>query len=370
MTVRVAVFGTSWWADAMYLPPISNHPRSEVVAVCGRNPETTAAFADAWNVPAWFTDADELFDRVALDAVVVATANDAHHPLAVKALDRGLHVLCEKPLGLDEAEAVDLAARARRASVHTLVPYTYHYMPMNRWVRRLIADGYVGTPLHANLRYYTDFGFDRSYSWRFDPAVAGSGIVGDIGSHWIHLARWLLDDVEKTVSARTSAFIEREPRPDGTAYERLEDSAALTVRYESGAYSVIHVSAVCWEGSSFGQSHHVEIHGTDGTIHATCDWDTVQSVRGMRRGDDRLVSLPIPDEVWAGARRESVHDTYRDVFRTTDVMTRSWLSAIAAGEAPGARDDPTFEDGLAVQRVVDAAQRSAADDGCAAAIAS
>ena len=73
-TVNVGVFGTSWWADTMYLPPLDNHPGAKVAAVCGRNPATAAAFAATWNVPASYTDAAAMFDGEDLDAVVIATA--------------------------------------------------------------------------------------------------------------------------------------------------------------------------------------------------------------------------------------------------------------------------------------------------------
>jgi predicted dehydrogenase len=240
------------------------------------------------------------------------------------------------------------------------VPFTYHYMPVNQWVRRLIADGYVGRPYHVNLRYYTGYAHDSAYSWRFDRELAGSGVIGDLGSHWIHLARWLLDDTEVSVGALAAAFVEREPRPGGGSYEQAEDSAVLTVRYESGAYAVLQACAVSWEGTPFNQTHHLEVHGDAGTIYAVCDWDTVQEVRGVRRGERGPAALmPIPDDIWSGVRRDSVHDTYRDVFRGTDAMTRGWITAITEHR----QVRPDFADGLAVQRVVDAAVVSADADG-------
>jgi predicted dehydrogenase len=357
--VRVGVIGTSWWADAMYLPALSGHPSAEIVAVCGRSPSTAAAFAERWSIPNVFTDPVAMLDA-GLDAVIVATANDSHHELSMAALDRGLHVLCEKPLALDVAQAQEMADRARQTGVITMVPFTYHYMPVNRWVRQLVADGYVGRPHHVNLRYYTGFASDPSYSWRFDREIAGSGVIGDLASHWIHLARWLLDDAETSVSATATRFVDREPRPDGSSYEQTEDSAVLTVRYASGAYAVLQVSAVCWEGTELGQTHHLEVHGDAGTLYAVCDWESVQEVRGVRRGERGPARpLPIPEDYWAGVRRDRVHDTYRDVFRETEAMTRGWITAIA--EQRHIR--PDFADGLAVQRVLDAAVASAASDG-------
>ncbi len=96
--------------------------------------------------------------------------------------------------------------------------------------------------------------------------------------------------------------------------------------------------------------------GSEGTVYALNDWNTVQRVRGAKAGD-HIAELPIPDGVWGGARRDSVHNTYRDIFRNQDVLTRGWLSAI--------RDDdehlePNFDTGAAVQRVIRACEISAA----------
>ncbi len=361
MAVRVGVFGTSWWADTMYLPPLTNHPDAQVVAVCGRRAEPAEEFASQWDIPHWFTDPETMLQEVELDAVVIATANDSHHPLALLALQHGLHVLCEKPLALDATQGAEMVQAAAASNAITLVPFTYHYMPVNQWVQRLVAEGYVGRPLHANLRYYTGFGFDDSYSWRFDREIAGSGIIGDIGSHFIHLARFLLGEEETSISCMASTFTERPARPNGTEYERLEDSAAMNIRYRSGAYGIIQVSSVCWEGTPFGQTHHLEIHGDAGTIYATCDWDTVQEVRGVKRGEDGGPhALPIPDDIWNGVRRDTVHNTYRDLFRNTDVMTRGWVTAISEGRPIS----PDFAEGQSIQRVLDAAVESAATGGC------
>lgn len=359
--VRVGVFGTSWWADAMYLPALTAHPRATVAAVCGRREETTRAFAEQWSVPAYFTDPAAMLAETDLDAVVISTANDSHHPLAVASIEQGLHVLCEKPLALDVAQAEEMAATARARGAITMVPFTYRFMPMVRWMKRLIEDGYIGRPRQFNLRYYSGFGLDGDYQWRFDREVAGAGIIGDLGSHWIHLARWLLDEEETSVSAVTSRFVERGPRPDGVPYEPLEDSALLTVRYRSGACGLLHVTAAAHEGSAgFGQLHELDVHGDEGTLHGRCDWEDVQEVRGVRRGEPSTSVLPIPDDLWGDVRRGPVIDTYKDVFRTTDAMTRGWIDAVADGRTI----QPDFAEGLAVQRIIDAALSSAAEGGC------
>ena len=109
--IRIGIVGTSWWADSMYLPALRRLDGVDVPAVLGRNPDRTSSFAREWEIPAAFTDTTEFFEQP-LDAVVIASANDSHHPLSIQAIERGLDVLCEKPLGLDVAQAEEMT-RAR-----------------------------------------------------------------------------------------------------------------------------------------------------------------------------------------------------------------------------------------------------------------
>ncbi len=359
MTVRIAIFGTSWWADSMYLPALASLPEAEVVAVCGRRQAPAAELADRWSIPAFFTDSGELFREARPDAVIIATANDSHHAIAMEAIEAGVAVLCEKPLGRTLAEAEEMAAAAEAADITTMVPFTYRYMPTNQYVKRLLDEGFVGRPYHLNLRYFTDYARDSTYTWRFDEAIAGSGVLGDLATHWFHLARWFLGDIVE-VGAMTSHHRPRDPRPDGSDYVRSEDAANVNVRFASGADGVLQVSAACSEATDFGQTHHLEIIGEAGTLASRIDWDAEQTVWGLPAGErGPLRRLDIPAEFTAGLRTETVHDTYRDVFRESPVMTRAFVKAVAENRPC----EPDFAEGLAVQRVLDAAIRSAADRG-------
>ncbi len=359
MPLRVGVLGTSWWADSMYLPALDAHPDVEIVGVCGRTPATAEALADEWNVPAWSVDSDRFLDSEHLDAVVVATSNDSHEPLTMLAIERGLHVLCEKPIARTAEAGTRMADAADAANSITLVPFTYRYMPTNQYVKRLIDDGFVGRPFHLNMRYFTGFARDGEYSWRFDTELAGSGVLGDIGSHWLHVARWLLGEVTE-IGCISERFIERPNRPDGTDYERSEDSAQMTVRFANGAYGTLQVSAVCWEGTDFNQTHHLDLHGSAGTVYAYNDWSTVQEVRGLSAGESGPAALmPIPDDIWGDVRRNKVHDTYRDVFRVKRSMIGDWVDAVVAGRPA----TPDLREGARVQQLLQLAQQSAATDG-------
>jgi predicted dehydrogenase len=343
----------------MYLPALADHPVGRITALCGRDPGRTRDVADSWDIPQHFTDWEVMLDKGEVDAVIVASPNESHYEITMAALDRRLPVLCEKPLGMTAAEAAEMAETASRNGVVTMVPFTYRFMPTNQFVKSLIDAGYVGEPYHLSMRYFAGYARDTAYAWRFDEAKAGSGILGDLGSHWLDMARWFLGEVT-AVSAHRNSFVPKGPRPDGTEYTRTEDSAVILARFESGASATLQVSAVCWEGTPFGQIHELDLHGSEGTLHAHNDWNTVQEVRGVRAGDTGPAQpLAIPDEIWNGAAHSPVHDTYRHVFRRTEAMTRGWATAAAENRPI----DPDFATGARIQQLVAAALTSATTDG-------
>lgn len=352
--VRVGIVGTSWWADSMYLPALRKHPQAEIVAVCGRDYQRLQDFADRWTIPCTYTDYRYMIDEAELDAIIIASSNDSHYPITMYALDAGLHVLCDKPLAQNARDAQEMADMAKGKGVKTMVPFTYRYMPTTRYVKQLIDDGYIGKPYHLNMRYYTGYGRESGYNWRFDTDIAGAGVIADLGSHWFHIARWMYGEITG-LSCYCDTLIERANRPQtNDDYTRAEDSALITVRFASGAYGSLHVTTVAWEGTKFGQTHHMEFHGSEGTLYNYVDWETVQEVKGCKAGETPVL-LPVPDSIWNGARHDTVHNTYRDIFREQDNMTREFITAIAEGR----ECSPDFSEGARVQQLVDAAVESA-----------
>lgn len=358
MSLKIGLIGTSWWADAMYLPALAAHPQAKWHALCGRDADKAQAVAARWAIPQVYSNAQKMIREAGLDALVVASSNETHYEITLAALQAGLHVLCEKPLALTYAQANEMADLAESKGLITLVPFTYSYMPISRFLKQQVDDGFIGQPYHANLRYYTGYGRKTDYMWRFDARRAGAGAIGDIGSHFMYLAWWWLCEraghvVE--VCAMTGNLIERAKLdPEGTTYPQTEDSGVVLMRFESGAQAIIHATTVAYENTPFGQTHHFELHGSQGTLYAFCDWDMVQQVSGARAPAGALTPMPIPDAIWGNARRDTVHNTYKDVFRQQDHMTREWVNAIVNKQPLR----PNFRDGAVVQRMIDAAIES------------
>ena len=338
----------------MYMPALSRHPNAAVHAVVGRNLDHTREFAEQWNVPNAYANLEDLLSDETVDAVIIASPNKQHYPLAMAAIARGLHVLCEKPLAMNYTEAIHMAEAAEKMGVKTMVAFTYRFMPTSRYLKELIEQGYIGKPYHLNMRYYAGYARDGKYMWRFDLEESGSGVVGDLGTHWLYLADWFYGEI-KAVSAMLGYHVGRELRPDGQPYEPADESAVMMLEFDNGARGVIHVSSLAYEETPFGQIHQMEFHGSGGTLHSFTDWDKIQNVSGARDGEGAVHDLPISDHIWGSARRENVQQTYKDIFREQDFMARGFVSAIVNDTLA----EPTFRDGARIQRYLEAALLSA-----------
>ena len=352
--VSVGMVGTSWWADSMHLPALDSHPNAQTIAICGRNRDNAQIMADTWNIPNVYTDYADMIENAGIEAIVISTPNDTHYPITMKALENGIHVLCEKPIAHAYQQAKEMADLAEEKGVKHLVPFTYSFMPTARYLKELIDNGYLGDPYHLNLRYYTGYARGSEYLWRLDTKIAGSGIIGDLGSHFLYIAEWLYGEIT-AVTCRLGHHVERESTdPDGNPYDIADDSCMLIVEFANGATGMIHCTAVCYEDTPFGQTHHMEFHGSDGTLYSFTDWDKIQEVKGARVGEGMIKELPIPNHIWGNARRDTVHNTYKDMFRSEDFMIRGFINGIINDT----NLTPSLQDGARIQRLLSAAIES------------
>ena len=338
-TVRIGIVGTSWWTDYLYLPSLVGYPRAEVVALCGRNRANGEELAKKFGVAAVLTDYHDLIERGGIEALVVATPDDTHLPIVTAALDAGLHVLCEKPMANNAEDARTMYEKAQAAGVKHMVMFTYRWLPQYVYLHELVAEGRLGRCLHADLQCMMPYSRGR-YMWRFDRSRA-NGVLGDLGSHMIDLARWYMGDVV-AVQARLASAGEW-AGPDGPLAEPANNLAFFTLEFASGALATVQISAHAHP--TYGWSrHHVALFGDAGTLEA--DLHRASTVYAARPGAEPE-ELPIPDRLWgAGDRADAL-----SVLFTEPVGPREFVDAIADDRPI----EPTFYDGLKTQEVVDAA---------------
>jgi len=351
----------------------------ELTALCGRSATEVTAAADRLGWRSVETDWKALLTRDDVALVDICTPGDTHADIAIAALDAGKHVLCEKPLAntVDEARAMAAAAeRAAARGVRSMVGFSYRRVPALALARRLVAAGRIGEVRHVRAAYLQDWIVDPEFPlvWRLRRESAGSGALGDIGAHIVDLAQYLTGDLLTGVSALTETFIKERPLPvaqpvalpnttgglsgsAGTARgEVTVDDAALFVgRFAGGALA-------SFEATRFATGRknalRIELNGSLGSLAFDLEsLNELQLYDGTEDADTagfRRILVTEPTHPYVAAWWPPGHLLgYEHTFthQAVDLVTD-----IAAGRDPV----PSFADGLRVQLVLDAVQRSAA----------
>lgn len=342
--LRVGVVGTSWWADWMHLPSLKSHPHAQIAAICGRDRARADAMAAKYGIPHVFTDYRAMIEQADLQALIVSVPDDLHHAITMDALAAGLHVLCEKPLASSAEQARQIYEQAEAAGVKHMVLFTYRWLPQYQYLHELAAQGFLGRPYQADLHFRMDYGRDGSYKWRFDRRRA-NGVLGDLGSHMIDLARWCVGDIAR-VNAHLTTFFER-PGVDGQPLDPANDSAVLMLEFANGAQGTIQVNALV-RGFQHDWQQQIALFGEHGALEATADTRT--EIYSARSNEEHMQQLPIPHRFWGSVEPGKTWD----VLFSNSVGVRLFVDAIVEGRPI----EPTFYDGLKTQEVVDAAIES------------
>ncbi|ALP61700.1 Gfo/Idh/MocA family protein [Paraburkholderia caribensis] len=231
-------------------------------------------------------------DRI--DAVAVMTPNDSHHPICMLALERGFHVICDKPLASDLAQAREIAARVKTTNAEFCVTYCYTGFPMVRQARDMILAGELGEIRQVHLQYVQSYlaGHDLPAGWRTDGRAGSSLVLMDIGTHAFHLGAFVTGlDVTRLCADVGSAI------PGRT----IDDYVSALLRYENGARGSLWVTNAA-AGSEHGLSF--RIHGDKGGL----EWHQEEPNRLIHRRQDafeEIITRRLGPATSAGAQRST-----------------------------------------------------------------
>ncbi len=222
----------------MMYPPAAI-PR--LVGIAGRNEDAVREAARRYGYESHYTDWRDLLKNDAVQLFDNGGPNDLHAEPCIEAAKLGKHILCEKPL----ARTADEARKMRDAVVNTnvkhMVAFNYRFVPAIRQIRELIERGAFGQIYHFRATYLQEWIADPDFPmvWRLDKSQAGSGALGDLGSHIIDLARFLVGEPARLM-AMTKTFVKERPSGDGTTGRvTVDDAFAATVEFENGALGTL-----------------------------------------------------------------------------------------------------------------------------------
>jgi predicted dehydrogenase len=366
------VIGTGF-SGSVHVDALSRLRDVEVVGVLASSPVRSRAAAERLRVARAYASLAELLDDV--DAVHVCTPNVTHAEITIAALDAGKHVLSEKPLAMDAAQARTLASHAAGANVVTGVCFNYRHFPLVQHMRAAVGGGEYGPAHLIRGAYLQDWLlYADDWNWRLEPGRAGSTrAVGDIGSHWLDLAQHVTGDHIVAVMAQLGRLHRERMRPAGEVetFRRgygprdpvaidTEDFGSVLIRFAGGAKGVLTVSQV-----TAGAKNRLTI-GIDAAT-ASFEWNQEEpnSLRVGRRDAATLDVLRDPamlaptaaaltrlpaghQEGWADALRNLFADFYAEVRARLDGASHAGAFA-------------TFDEAYRVARLVEAISHSDRD---------
>ncbi|MGC9347101.1 MAG: Gfo/Idh/MocA family protein [Anaerolineae bacterium] len=246
----------------MYPPPAI----PELVAVCGRSEDAVAEAARRYGYRKYYTDWRDMVEDDEIQLFDNGAPNDTHKEPSIAAAEAGKHVICEKPLGRMPEESKAMWEAAEKAGVKHMVGFNYRFVPAIRLARELIESGKLGRIYHYRATYQQEWimgHYDMPMIWRLDKEAAGSGALGDLGTHVIDLGRYLVGEVE-SVAAMTRTFIKERPDDEGNMQTvDVDDAFVATVGFENGAVGTLEATRF-----AAGRKNHqiVEVNGENGTL--------------------------------------------------------------------------------------------------------
>ena len=345
--IGVAIIGCGGITLQNHLPGLALCPEAKVVALCDADPNTLDNASKCSGVSACSANFEEIIGRDDVNAVIIATPNAYHAPIAIAAARQGKHVFCEKPLALNLAQAKEMYGAAKAAGVCHMTAFTYRFVPAMRYMAHLVKRGDLGQPYHFRSCRLQDWG-QRALGWRQVAKLAGSGELGDMLSHRIDYSLMLFGPMEG-VTARTRLF-----HTDRSGQiSDLEDWVAIITDFANGATGVLESSKVATgRGESAHSQDYVEVNGSEGTI--VFQLEQPHQLQVARRGEKNLRTITIPAEflkVPGSPRDPAVGDP---LFNFRYDQSVEFIHAIRDGRAC----NPSFKEGVYAQAVMEAALRS------------
>jgi len=337
--IRLAIVGTGGMGNG-HAATFQAMRGCKVVAACDVDGARVEAFASKHEIPKFYTDVDEMLADEKIDALSNVTPDAWHAPISLKAIAAGKHVLCEKPLATNYADAKKMADAARRKGVINMVNFSYRNSSAIQKAHDLVAQGEIGKIMHFEASYlqswltsqaWGDWQTSPAWLWRLSTKHGSLGVLGDIGVHIVDFASFPAGDL-KTVNCRLKTFPKAPGNRVGEYVLDANDSAIITAELKSGAIGTIHTSR--W-ATGHANSLRLRLHGDKGAIMVDLDqaYDTLQICRGEDINAARWQTMKCP--------------------KTPNNFER-FIKSIRSGD----NDQPDFARGAAVQKVLDACLES------------
>jgi len=343
--LKVGIIGTGFGSVVQY-PGFVEHPGFEPVAIAGRHHSKTATIAKRLGVAHHFTNWRELLEMEELDVVSICTPPHLHHEMTIESLKAGKHILCEKPLSTNLAHAQEMQDHVEESGLIAMVDLVFRYIPSRAYMVELIKNGYLGDIYQFDITVRNASRLNprtRGYNW-WSSLKQGGGVLNALGAHYIDFLFQIFDKIDG-VSGMTATHI---PKRLNKLTGRMK-----TVSADDAFISLFDIGQDCLASMNissttpFGRGPRIEVFGSEGTLVMLED----QTLIGGKIGeDDELKHLEIPENLRLDLKTDPNHLLVPPFIKLLDEFQKSVKT--------GRSLHPNFEDGLKVQRVLDAIRQS------------
>lgn len=368
--VRVAIVGLGWGLN-VHLAAFRSIPDYEVVALCSRTKEKVERIAKEYGIPRYYTDYEELVGQADIDVISIATPVKSHYPYALSAIRKGKHVICEKPLTLNAAEAKELYLAAKEAGVAHVVCHELRWMPERLAMKELLADhNYLGDPYYIQFTDTVPFWHPAKpvqHEWIYQLSMGG-GYLYAVGSHDIDFLRSLFGDIA-AVNAQVVTTLRNRVSPEGHDIAvDADDTSILNLRFVNGAVGVLTCSSMALHAPRI----RLEAYGSKGSVLYKMDNHFNSSIeiggvddQGMHPYEFRArqPKHPLklnenfdPEFLKMNGGIERIRHTNAKAVSAMTLLCEDFLDSIRNG----APIQPSLRDGWKVLQVIDAARKSSA----------
>jgi predicted dehydrogenase len=350
-TVGIGIIGAGF-ARRVQIPAFSQCEGAKIVSVSSGTLANAKATAEEFDIEHFSNDWRETIARDDVDLVCITTPPHLHREMALAALNAGKHVLAEKPMAMNVAEAEEMTNAAEGRGVLVLIDHELRFLPGRQKAYEMLREGAIGRVRHAKYNFRAPHRGDPALPWNWwSDAEAGGGALGAINSHVIDSFNWFLSTEVSSVYCQLQTHIKQRSYEDAMREVTTDDEANMLLRFRDSdltedATGLVSVSML--EGP--GYTNRIEFFGTEG-------W-----MRVDHRGDIHIASFGEDD--WRAIEVEypqGIEGVFESGFPSGFMAFASKLVAAIRSGDPEIANAATFEDGLRVQRVLDAARESSAE---------
>ncbi len=348
--IRVGIIGTGF-ARTVQIPAFQKCQGAEVVSVSSTHIENAERAAHEFNIAHYTGDWRETVENEAVDLICIAAPPAFHREMTLFALERGRHVLCEKPMAMNAAEAREMLEKSKEKNLLALVDHELRFLNGGQTARRMIQSGEIGQIRHAKYNFRAPHRGSSISPWNWWSDVdAGGGALGAIGSHVLDSLRWFTNAEISSVFCQLQTHIKKRPDAKSGAMRLVttDDETNLILRFADSQWTTdatANVSVSMVEYPIY--QNRVEFFGSDGAIRVEFGGELFVG----KAGEDAWRRIDVePNEPVEGARPTGWNNGFL-------AFAAEIVKSLKAGQTT-VENAATFEDGYSTQLLLDAARKS------------